>query len=72
MNLLLGKIGAQEIPLVDGEEHVEPLRADRSKILVVVVKPIDKFLEAEEWLVNPEGTYWDTVTASGSSTSGGD
>ena len=38
----------QEILLVDGAEHVEPFRADRTQLLVLVVQPVEKLLEVEE------------------------
>ena len=32
----------QEILLVDGAGHVEPFRTDRTKLLVLVVQPMEK------------------------------
>ena len=40
--------------------HGEPLRADHSELLVLVVKPIEEFLEVHGLQVNREGMYWDT------------
>ena len=55
----------REVILVDDAEHVEPFRADRSELLVLVALPIEQFLEVQELLVDPEGMYCDTVTAKG-------
>ena len=46
----------QEILLVDREGHVEPFRADRSDLLVLVVQSIEPFLEVQELQARVEGT----------------
>ena len=43
----------REIILVDDAKHVEPFRADRSELLVLVALPIEQFLEVQELLMNP-------------------
>ena len=50
----------QEVVLADEAKHVEPFRADRPELLVLVVYPIEQFPEVLEMQVNPEGTHWDT------------
>ena len=45
----------QQIVLVDGTGHVEAFRADRSELLVLVVSPIEQFLEVQELQVHFEG-----------------
>ena len=53
----------QEIHLVDEAKFVEPFRADHSELLVILVFPIEQFLEVQEMLENLEGMYWGTPIA---------
>ena len=55
----------REIVFVVESKHVKLLRANHSELLVLVVSPDEQFLEAQELLVNPEGVYWDTISAKG-------
>ena len=55
----------REIVFVVASKHVKLFRASHSELLVLVVSPDEQFLEAQELLVNPEGLYWDTVSAKG-------
>ena len=55
----------REIVFVVESKHVKLFRANHSELLVPVVSPNEQFLEAQELLVNPEGVYWDTISAKG-------
>ena len=45
----------QEILPFDGVAHVEPFRADRTELLVLVVQPLEPRLEVQELQVHFEG-----------------
>ena len=51
---------ATKILLVDGAEHVEPFRADRTMLLVLVVEPVEQLVEVQELQVDIEGMLRDT------------
>ena len=55
----------REIVFVIESKHVKLFRANHSELLVPAVSPNEQFLEAQELLVNPEGVYWDTISAKG-------
>ena len=57
--------GSAKSSFVVASKHVKLFRANHSELLVLVVSPNEQFLEAQELLVNPEGVYWDTISAKG-------
>ena len=56
-------MSSSEKTLLAEAKHVEPVRAVHSQHLVLVVNPIEQFLEVQELLVKPEGTCWGTAVA---------
>ena len=57
--------GSATSSFVVASKHVKLFRASHSELLVLVVSPNEQFLEAQELLVNPDGVYWDTISAKG-------
>ena len=47
--------GSKKLSLLIGVEHVEPFRAGRQELLVIVVYPIETLLEVQELQVHSEG-----------------